>query len=574
MKLPKPIYPTPVQKLSYWNSITPNKIFLIQPVDGKTITFTFSQVDDQARRLASAFLAMGLNKGDRVAIFAKNCAQWFITDYAIQMAGLVSVPLYPDQSADNIHYTLKHSEAKAIIIGKLDGGKIMEAGLTDKIIRIAMPYPCDMKIDHHWQDLMNRHLPLEALAFNEMGSLMTLIYTSGTTGNPKGVMHTFGTFSFAAQNASKVMEANRDDRFLSFLPLSHVAERFMVLAAATYAGAQVSFVESLDTFSNNLQAARPTIFFAVPRLWQKFQQKVLTQLPDKKLNTLLRIPFVKYFLQKKLQKALGLDCARLVISGAAPISFELLAWYKKIGIEINEGYGMSENLCYGPAINLPGRVKIGTVGNVNAFPHNEVKITHEGEVIVRSPSLMTGYYLEPEKSKEVLRDGWYYTGDKGVIDDEGYLSITGRVKDVFKTSKGKFVQPTKIENLLQANEFIEQVCVAGSGEAQPFALIELTQEAKDNLPSSAQDIEKSINHTVNDASTKLDHHEVVGRVFIIQDSWTPANGMLTPTLKIKRHEIESRYMPFTTQYRDSKVTFIWEENFWSANVTQPSIAIR
>jgi len=562
--LPKPSYPTPIQKLSHWSRTTPNRIFLRQPINGKTTTFTWSQVDDQARKLASAFLAMGLQKGDRVAIIAKNCAHWFITDYAIQMAGLVSVPLFPDQSSDSIHYILKHSEAKAIMIGKLEDANSLEAGLTENIIRMAMPNSCGVEVDYHWQELMNRHFPLEELAANDAQSLMTIIYTSGTTGNPKGVMQTYGSFGFAAQSLCEKLNYNQKDRFLSFLPLSHAAERFLVLAAATYSGAQVFFVESLDTFSDNLKAARPTIFFAVPRLWQKFQQKVSAQLSEKKLNTLVRIPLLKTLIQKKVQKALGLDCARIIISGSAPISFELLAWYKKVGLEINEGYAMTECMSYGPTFNLPGMVKLGTVGHVSSLPHCKVKITQEGEVAFQSPSLMQGYYLEPEKTKEVLRDNWYHTGDRGVIDSEGFLSITGRMKDVFKTSKGKFVQPNNIENKLMANEFFEQVCVAGSGEAQPFALIELSQEAKASLPGSIEEIENSIKTTLKETNAKLDHHEVVERIFIIEDSWTPDNAMLTPTLKIKRHEIEKHYAALTKRYSDSQVAFVWQENSLAA----------
>jgi long-chain acyl-CoA synthetase len=549
---------TPLEKVSQWVNSTPDAIFLRQPVDGQYREFSWREVDDQTRRIAAAFKGLGLEKGDRVAILAKNTAEWFITDYAIQMAGLISVPLYPLQTADSIRYVLEHSGSRALVIGKLDEPKDMEPGIPDGVIRIGMPYPMEMRIDQDWDDLLARYEPMTGDPVRQPEELMTIIYTSGTTGNPKGVMHTYGNFSFGCQNAVTTLSINSKDRFLSFLPLSHIAERFMVLGNATYAGAPVWFVESLATFGQNLQDASPTVFFAVPRLWKKFQQQINDKIPEQKLERLLSIPIVKGLIRKKVKKALGLQDARIVVSGASPISRSLLEWYAKIGIEINEGYGMTENLAYGPAINLPHAVKLGTVGSVNALPFNEVKITEEGEIIVRSPTLMTGYYLEPEKTAETIRDGWLHTGDRGEIDDDGYLTITGRVKDVFKTSKGKFVQPNNIEKLMQRDTYIEQICVSGSGHSQPYALIELTEEAKHHLPARKRDIENRILNTTTDVNKELEHHEIVERIFIVKDVWTAENGMLTPTMKIKRNEVEKKYNTLCEKYRDTRTRFVWE----------------
>ncbi|UZE94790.1 AMP-binding protein [Alkalimarinus alittae] len=552
------LYPTPLEKVAHWVKNTPNSVFMRQPINGEYKDFTWKEVDNQARKLASALLGLGLEKGDRVAILAKNSAEWFITDYAIQLASLISVPLYPMQSPESIEYVINHSESKAIIIGKLDGAKSMESGIPAGVIRIGMPYPIDMKIDHQWNDLLAKYEPTKENPVHGMDDLMTLIYTSGTTGNPKGVMHTYGTFSFGAQNAVETLPVKPEDRFLSFLPLSHIAERFMVLGCATYSGAQVSFVESLDTFAENLQATLPTVFFAVPRLWKKFQQQITAKMPQEKLDKMLRIPLLNRIVRSKIKKALGLNKARMVVSGASPIAQSLLEWYAKIGIDINEGYGMTENLAYGPAINMPGAVKLGSVGSITALPHSEVRITEDGEIIVRSPSLMKGYYLEPEKTAETIRDGWLHTGDRGEIDSDGYLKITGRVKDVFKTSKGKFVQPNSIEGLLMRNTNIEQICVAGSGHSQPIVLIELTEDAKSRLPEDAKAIEDDIMSTVVQVNKELEHHEIIDRIFIVDDVWTPENGMLTPTMKIKRSEVERRYAPLCDKYRESKTRFVWE----------------
>ena len=550
-------YTTPLEMLYQWNEEVPNRIFLRQPINGEYKTYTWAQVNDQARRLASSLLAQGLMKGDRVSILSKNCAEWFISDYAIQLAGLISVPLYPMQTPDALEYVLKHSDSKVIIIGKLDGAKKMEPGIPDNIIRIAMPYEMDMRIDHQWDNLLSSNDPIADSPVHPMDDLMTIIYTSGTTGNPKGVMHTYRNFSSGAQNAAQVLKINKDDRYLSFLPLSHIAERFMVLGCSTYGCSDVSFVESLDTFGDNLQTTRPTLLFAVPRIWQKFQQKVNSKLPQEKLDKLLRIPLINKLIRKKIQKGMGLDKSRMLISGASPIALNLLQWYKDIGFEINEGYGMTENLAYGPALNLPGAVKIGTVGSITAMPNTEIKITDQGEITTRAPTLMTGYYLEPEKTAETIRDGWLHTGDRGEIDSDGYLTITGRIKDVFKTSKGKFIQPNKIECLLQHNPLIEQVCVLGSGAPQPVCLIELSEAGQKLARENKSAIESNLKETLKQVNQEVEHHEILDRAFIISDSWTPENGLLTPTMKIKRNMVEKHYTALCEENSSNKTEVIW-----------------
>jgi long-chain acyl-CoA synthetase len=550
-------YTTPLEMLYQWNEEVPNRIFLRQPINGEYKTYTWAQVNDQARRLASSLLAQGLMKGERVAILSKNCAEWFISDYAIQLAGLISVPLYPMQTPDALEYVLKHSDSKVIIIGKLDGAKQMEPGIPDNIIRITMPYEIDMRIDHQWDNLLSSNDPITDSPVHPMDDLMTIIYTSGTTGNPKGVMHTYRSFSSGAQNAAQVLKINKDDRYLSFLPLSHIAERFMVLGCSTYGCSDVSFVESLDTFGDNLQTTRPTLLFAVPRIWQKFQQKVNSKLPQEKLDKLLRIPLINKLIRKKIQKGMGLDKSRMLISGASPIALNLLQWYKDIGFEINEGYGMTENLAYGPALNLPGAVKIGTVGSITAMPNTEIKITDEGEIITRAPTLMTGYYLEPEKTAETIRDGWLHTGDRGEIDSDGYLTITGRIKDVFKTSKGKFIQPNKIECLLQHNPLIEQVCVLGSGAPQPVCLIELSEAGQKLARENKSAIESNLKETLKQVNQEVEHHEILDRAFIISDNWTPENGLLTPTMKIKRNMVEKHYTALCEENSSNKTEVIW-----------------
>jgi long-chain acyl-CoA synthetase len=484
--------------------------------------------------LASALLALGCVPGDRVALLSKNCAEWFISDLAIMMAGLVSVPLYPLQTAESIAYVLEHAQCKVILVGKLDDADKLAAGIGPHITRIALPYPT-LASAHDWHALLAMHEPLQTVAVQQPEQLLTLVYTSGTTGNPKGVMLSVYAMAFTAANAGRELQMNTADQFFSFLPLSHVAERFMVEFSSLYCGASVAFVESMESFSRDMQYIRPTVFFSVPRLWTRFQQGVLEKLPQTKLSLLLRIPLLGALVARKIRRGLGLDRARIMISGAAAISPGLLDWYQRLGLTLCEGYGMSEHVAYG-CFNRPGHVRFGTVGR--AMPGLEVCIADSGEILLRSPTLMLGYYLEPEKTAEALVDGWLHTGDKGELDSDGYLRITGRVKDIFKTTKGKYVAPAPIEGEIAKSPHVEQVCVMGSNLDQPLALIELSPAARLlSVELLSAELEASLAHL----NSQLQPHERLSHFVLVREPWTSANGCMTPTMKIRRNVLEARY---------------------------------
>ncbi|MBT9528628.1 MAG: AMP-binding protein, partial [Pseudomonas sp.] len=524
----------PLQQFAHWLAVQPDAVWLRQPINGQWHDLTWRQVDDQARRLASALLALGCAPGDRVALLSKNCAEWFVSDLAIMMAGLVSVPLYPLQSAESIAYVLEHAQCKVILLGKLDDADKLEAGIGPQLTRIALPYPT-LACAHDWHSLLARHAPLQTLAEQQPEQVLTLVYTSGTTGNPKGVMLSVQAMAFTAASACAELRMSPQDRFFSFLPLSHVAERFMVEFNSLYCGAPVAFVESMESFASDLRHVRPTVFFAVPRLWTRFQQGVLEKLPQAKLTRLLRIPLLGGLVARKIRRGLGLDQARVMISGAAAISRGLLDWYQAIGLTLCEGYGMSENVAYG-CFNRPGQVRFGTVGR--AMPGLEVRIAEDGEILFRSPTLMLGYYLDPEKTAETLKDGWLHTGDKGELDSDGYLRITGRVKDIFKTSKGKYVAPAPIEGEIAKNSHVEQVCLMGSNLDQPLALIELSPAAR-LLP--AEQVSTELQATLAHLNTQLQPHERISHFVLVREPWTVDNGCMTPTMKIRRNVLEARY---------------------------------
>lgn len=550
--------PLPLERFYFWEKNQPAKICYTQPMgNGAIKDMTWAEAGRQVRSMAAYLKSIGMKPGDRVGILSKNCAWWILSDLAIWMAGGVSVPLYPTLTADSVRQILEHSEAKILFVGKLDNWDGMKAGVDANIrcIRYPVSPPADLPT---WDDLVAQHAPLAENPSRTHGELATIIYTSGTTGMPKGVMHTFNNIASCASLGSDIYEISGRDRVLSYLPLSHVAERASVEMMQLYQGTHVHFAESLDTFAQDLQRARPTIFFAVPRIWAKFQAGVFAKFPEKKLQLLFRVPGVSGYIKKKIRHALGLDHARLCLSGAAPISNSLLAWYRELGIEIIEVYGMTENFGYSHSTR-PGRGRPGYVGQAN--PLVDVKLGDGGEILVRSPTTMTGYYKEPGKSAETLdSDGFLHTGDVGVVEPDGSLRITGRVKEIFKTSKGKYVAPFPIESKLLADAHVEQCCVVGNAMPQPIALVSLAEADRNALRGGAgrDAIHADLLALFQKVNAKLDPHEKLKTIVVTRGDWTIENGVLTPTLKIKRNVLESRYEDRIENWYESSEKVQWE----------------
>ncbi|MDF3195790.1 AMP-binding protein [Pseudomonas sp. 1928-m] len=540
----------PLERLALWVEKRPDAVWLSQPVNGQWHDFTWAQVDDQARRMATALHALGCAPGDRVALLAKNCAEWIIADMAIMLAGLISVPLYPLQSAESIDYVLRHSQCKAIFLGKLDEPAKLAPGIPAEVMRIAMPYPT-IEASHGWHALLAAHQPLCDGHTQSPDELLSILYTSGTTGQPKGVMLSAKAFAIAGGRSVKELQITEQDQYFSYLPLSHAAERFLVEMTALYSGGRIAFVESLETFASDLRHVRPTVFFSVPRLWTRFQQGVLEKLPQPKLARLLRIPLIGGLVARKIRKGLGLDRARILVSGAAAIPRALLDWYQSIGITICEGYGMTEHLAYG-CFNRPGQVRFGTVGR--PMPGNELRIAENGEILLRCPSLMLGYYQDPEKTAETITDGWLHTGDKGEVDAAGYLKITGRVKDIFKTSKGKYIAPAPIEGEIAKNLWVEQVCLMGSNMDQPLALIELSPAAREQ---AREQVAADLAQTLQQLNTQLEAHERLSHFVLVREAWTVDNGCMTPTMKIRRNVLEARFADQLSEL-DAKQPLHWQ----------------
>jgi len=544
-------------RVQKWEREQSDQVFLTQPIGGGAVrTYTFGQTMDQARRMATHLRSLGFPPGSAIAILSKNCAHMFLADIAIWMAGHVSVALYPTLTAESIEYILQHCEARALFIGKLDEWELLAPGIPKGLP--CMAFPLSPKTDFPtWDDVVSKHPPLSGEIARGADEPAIIIYTSGSTGKPKGVTHCFRAMSTACAGLQQTLKLVPQDRFLSYLPLAHVFERAAIEAVSMWAGAQVFFAESLDTFVADIKRARPTLFHSVPRLWLKFQQGVFEKMAADKLRTMLKVPILGGVIRRKVLSGLGLEHTRLAVSGSAPIPAELIEWYNDLGLELLEGYAMSENFAYSH-LALPGRTRAGYVGE--PLPGVEAKISPQGEVLVKSPGTMIGYHRDPELSASCFtEDGFLKTGDRGEIDEMNRLKLTGRVKELFKTSKGKYVAPAPIENLLNADNHVEQSCVTGPGQAQPFGLVMLAEILRPRLkdPKIQKIVDASLRGLLERINRNLEEHEKLEFLVVVNESWKIKNGLLTPTLKIKRDVIESRYSAQVDSWYSQKSPVIW-----------------
>ena len=542
-------YKSPLEMFYHWEKEMPNKLYMRQPINGEWHRWTWSETATQVRKMATYLKSLDFPDNSKIATLSKNCAHWIISDLAIMMAGHVSVPLYPNLKAESITQILDHSEAKLLFIGKLDDFESMRPGVPKDLPSIAFPFYSEEGYNV-WDDLIQDVEPMTENVVRKPNELATIIYTSGTTGMPKGVMHKFYNFSFATSNAVPLLGLATEERFFSYLPLCHIAERLLVEMGSLYSGGMVSFAESLDTFAQNLSDTKPTAFLGVPRIWTKFQQGILGKLSQKKLNVLLSIPLVSSLIKKKIKSSLGLHEARNIFTGAAPTPVSTLKWFERLGIPIQEAYAMTENCCYSH-VTLNNGIKFGSVGK--ALPHCEVKLSEEKEILIKHVALMDGYYKEDKQTQDTIKDGWLHTGDEGHIDAEGYLKITGRVKDLFKTSKAKYVAPAPIEMKLSANKNIEQVCVVGTGLPQPIALITLSEYGKSR---PVKDVYGSLETTLNIVNPKFESHERLKKIVVLDKEWTVENNLLTPSMKIKRNEVERLYIDNYTNWYEKEGSIV------------------
>jgi long-chain acyl-CoA synthetase len=531
-------------KFYEWEKKFHDRPFLRQPFGDRWEEYTWAEVGQMARKLATGLKSLGLKEKAHIGLISKNCREWIIADIAIMMAGYVSIPFFPSLKGEELEFLLDFGDVDLLFVGKIETWNDIKSHIPEELPVVRFPhYEACSAVDRgeEWFAFLNRHEPLQKIHIPKLSDLWTIIFTSGTTGNPKGV-----ELSYLALDETKIIteqlnplkiDFSGNNDFISYLPLNHIVERVVVEHVCLRFGGSMSFVESISSFAANLKEIQPHVFFAAPRIWTKFQLGILAKVPQKKLDILLKIPLVSTLIKRKLKKNLGLTRARSTVSGSAPIPLSQIKWFRKLGIYITNGYGMTENCAICTQVDGRDFEKSASVGKPQCGV--EIKIDQNTkEVLMRGPFVMDGYYKNEKLTKETLVEGWLHTGDKGHLDEDGYLYITGRVADSFKTSKGKFIEPLTLENLFGTIKPLEEVCVTGLGLPQPIALAQLSEIGK-ALPE--HELIELLTQKLKEINLDLENYKKISTLVIVKDPWTEQNKILGPTLKIKRGNVEKMY---------------------------------
>ncbi len=564
----------------------PQEGALVSKVNGTWVKTSTQQYIDQANAISRGLIKLGVKANDKVAIISMtNRTQWNICDIGILQIGAQDVPIYPTISEKDYEYVLNHSESKYVFVSCKE--------VLDKINKIKANVPSllgvysfeDIDGCDSWQEVItlgNDNQDLQQEVQKRMDAvqeddLATLIYTSGTTGRPKGVMLSHKNIACNAKHSKGRLPIEMGkSKALSFLPVCHIYER-MLLYMYQYCGVSIHFAESLETISENLKEIHPEVMTAVPRLLEKVYDKIIAKGADltgvkKKLffwavdlglqwepygqngwvyETKLKV--ARKLIFSKWQEALGGNL-KAIASGSAALQPRLARVFNAAGCPVMEGYGLTET---SPVVTVNdlrnGGFRIGSVGK--ALPDTEVKIAEDGEILIKGPQVMQGYYKDPEQTAEVLKNGYFHTGDIGEIDNDGFLKITDRKKSMFKTSGGKYVAPQLIENAMKQSSFIEQILVVGDGEKMPAALIQPNWDwinqwsalkghniSKDTVVASQdQKLIDRIQEEINFHNEGFGSWEKVKTFQLTPDLWSIEAGHLTPTMKSKRKVIKEMY---------------------------------
>ncbi|MBP7064339.1 AMP-binding protein [Ferrovibrio sp.] len=556
---------------------------------------TWAQYGENAKYTGLGLAACGVRRGDVVSIISEGNPQWLYADMGIQGIGGVTNGIYTTDSAKQVDYILNDSRTVVYIAEndeQLD--KVLE--VRDRVPSLKKIVVIDMEGLKDFRDPMVisfDELLAQGRAFEQQhpgyweaelekgkpGDLAILIYTSGTTGAPKGAMISHANLLFQLENSYRLMEQYPDDEQLSFLPLCHIAERGFTVLWPLKSGSTVNFAESPDTVPQNLQEVQPTLFFAVPRLWEKFFSAIAIRMKDatgfgkwayknalgigymmaeaklegREPSPLLKAAFwlADHLVLKNIKRIIGIHRCRWLATGAAPISPDLIKWYLAIGMDMREVYGQTENVGLATAPQ-DGRLKLGTVGK--AVPNTEVALSPEGEIILRGPHVFLGYLNNPSKTAETVKDGWLYTGDVGLIDNEGWVKITDRMKDIIITAGGKNITPSEIENQLKFSPYISDAVVIGERRKFLSCLIMIDH---DNVVKYAQDLNvpftnfaslcrtKEVQDLIWQEIEKVNKNfarvETIKKFRLIEQQLTAEDDELTPTMKLKRKFVNEKY---------------------------------
>jgi len=520
---------TPLEMFYHWERTAPERIYLRQAKAGQWIDYSWSQVGQRVRRIAGFIASRNLPEQSKIGLWAANCADWFMVDFAIWMSGHVSVPLFSGQDVKAARYILDHVECPLIFLGAFDQSDRVDQAVAAGVTRVAIQgcaVPCDFSLGQVVADAE----PVTGSPLQGPDQTFTIIYTSGSTGSPKGVMHAHRTPGEVAPGIIKALRQEHQARYFSYLPLAHIAERVLVEMCSLYSDASVAFSEGLARFTDELRAIQPTCFFSVPRLWTKFKESVEAKIAPATLAHLNE--------QQKaaIRQQLGLDAGGFYITGSAPCRRDVHQWFLDLGVILRDAYGATEHFVNGCIWHHDDSPIPGCVGTPVA--KGEFRISPQGEILFRGPGMMQGYYKEPEKTAQAIVDGWYHVGDSGRIDADGNLYVTGRMSDVFKTSKGKFVDPLPLEGELVKLAALGQLCVFGQGLDQPVLVANLSEQGRH---LKRDEVEAQLIAALDRLNETLPAYSLVKQALVVQEDWRVDNGLMTPTMKIRRKQVEEFY---------------------------------
>jgi len=549
-------------KFYEWEKKFRDNPYLRQPFGDEWEEYTWGKVGDMARRLATGLKSLGLRDGAHIGIYSKNCREWIISDLAIVMAGYVSVPFFPSLNGKELSYIMEYGDVDALFLGKIETWEDIKNDLPNDMPMITFPHykGCsEVTRGLKWHDFINSYEPIQNPNKPKLSDLWTIIFTSGTTGNAKGVMLTYQAIDgikvvLDDPNNPLGIKHDGNNDFISYLPLNHIFERVVIEWCSFRYGGTISFVETIDTFGKNLKAVQPHVFAAAPRVWTKLQVGILSKFSQKTLDILLNIPLISGLLKKLIKKGLGFTRTRIAVSGSAPMPVELIEWFRKVGIFITNGYGMTENCAICSSVDGKDFGKLNTVGKPQKGV--DLKIDEEtGEILMKGPFVMIGYYKNEELTQQTLRGGWLHTGDKGFLDEDNYLHITGRVADSFKTSKGEYIEPLTLEQYFVNINEIEEVCVVGLGIAQPICLIQLSEIGK---KCSNEEISNLLLDRLNEVNSEVVNYKKISTLIVVKEQWTQENGIVGPTQKLKRGKIQDKYSNYYLKWHESDEKIIFE----------------
>ena len=523
---------TLTEQARHWAASQPEQVWMRDLSESGATEYTWGAAVAEIDRVA-AWLEAEFGHGERMALLSRNRAHWIMADMGIIHSGNVTVPLFTTHAQATAEYILSFTDTKVLFLGETENWRSVKEVLPKGCVLITLPgVDCDLP-HTKWEDLVAAASGEAPVYEPGPDDVVSLVFTSGTTGVPKGVIQTHATNLIPMRRCQYLFTEREQPRWFSYLPLPHIAERQIVEFSSINTGGEIWFNESLETLARDLPQCRPNIFFGPPRVWEQLRQSITAKFGGAEaLATALASD--RAGVQTLVRGALGMDEVEYCLTAAAPTPPSLIEWWDEVGVKLCEGFGQTEAM--GLIITDPEDRRIGSIGRPAG--EVEVKIGDNDELLIKAEGCTPGYYNRPEKTAELWQDGWLHTGDKVRIDDDGFIFITGRVKDYFKTIQGKFVAPPPIEGLFADNPHSEQQCLLGRGYSKTVMVTVLNEPAR-ALPK--EEVEAAALATVDSINGEIEKHARIGAVIFSREPWTIENEILTPTMKIRREQIEDKF---------------------------------